>query len=132
MVAWVDRRRDAGDIYAQRIAADGLVADGWPPNGVAVCTAVGAQDGVAIATDGAGGALIILLLASAAFSRNSSDILAALFPTATLTPTETLTPVPTSTDTPEPTQTSTLEPTSTDTPIPSPTSTTMIGTLTIP
>ena len=57
IVAWVDyRNSSASDIYAQRIAASGVVL--WTPDGVAVCTAAGWQGGPAILADGGGGAFV--------------------------------------------------------------------------
>jgi predicted lipoprotein with Yx(FWY)xxD motif len=44
------------DIYAQRISADGTVQ--WTVNGTPVCAAYGSQGYPAIATDGAGGAIV--------------------------------------------------------------------------
>lgn len=64
IVAWLDSRADASGVYAQRITANGIVA--WPVNGVPVATACppsGAcgtgHDGVQIAGDGAGGAIVV-------------------------------------------------------------------------
>jgi hypothetical protein len=45
-----------GDIYAQRLDADGNVL--WTGGGVAVCTATGSQGAPDIVSDGAGGAMI--------------------------------------------------------------------------
>ncbi|HET9327016.1 MAG TPA: FlgD immunoglobulin-like domain containing protein [Candidatus Eisenbacteria bacterium] len=56
VVAWPDARGGANDIYAQRVAANGAVQ--WTLNGVALCTAVGTQNNPAIASDGAGGAIV--------------------------------------------------------------------------
>jgi hypothetical protein len=58
IVTWYDERSGAGNsnIYAQRISAAGAVQ--WSANGVALCTASGVQNGPAIATDGAGGAIV--------------------------------------------------------------------------
>jgi hypothetical protein len=49
IVAWVDYRSGAGDIYAQRISATGAVL--WTANGVALCTATGDQSGPTIVAD---------------------------------------------------------------------------------
>jgi hypothetical protein len=57
IVTWMDFRNGANyDIYAQRILAGGTVQ--WTANGVALCTATGEQWAPAIATDGAGGAIV--------------------------------------------------------------------------
>jgi hypothetical protein len=56
IIAWYDKRSGYWDIYAQRISASG--ATQWQSNGVAICTAPGDQLGTAIASDGAGGAII--------------------------------------------------------------------------
>ena len=61
IVTWRDQRTGGdytfSDTYAQRISAGGVVQ--WTPNGVAVCTATGPQQEPAIASDGAGGAIVI-------------------------------------------------------------------------
>ena len=57
IITWVDTRTStSGDIYAQRVDADGNPA--WTTNGVAVCTYSSFQQSPVIATDGAGGAII--------------------------------------------------------------------------
>ena len=61
VVTWRDQRTGGdytfSDTYAQRISAGGVVQ--WTPNGGAVCTATGPQQEPAIASDGAGGAIVI-------------------------------------------------------------------------
>ncbi len=60
IVAWRDFRSggpNATDVYAQHVTAAGTIADGWPANGLGVCTAEGAQRAPGLAPDGAGGAL---------------------------------------------------------------------------
>ena len=57
IVAWSDARSDADDIYAQRINDSGVSQ--WTSNGVAVCTATGGQDYPGIASDSAGGAIVV-------------------------------------------------------------------------
>jgi len=43
-VTWQDRRGGLDyDIYAQRLMGSGAIADGWPANGLALCTAPGDQ-----------------------------------------------------------------------------------------
>jgi hypothetical protein len=56
IVCWFDNRSGANDIYAQRINGNGLSL--WTSQGFAVCTATGSQDQVAMASDGAGGAIL--------------------------------------------------------------------------
>jgi hypothetical protein len=56
IIAWEDFR-SSGDIYAQRISPSGLTT--WAGNGVGVCTASNEQFDVDIATDGAGGAILV-------------------------------------------------------------------------
>lgn len=56
IIAWVDSRDGQPDIYAQRVTASGTLA--WGQDGVAVCTAPGAQTEPSIVTDGAGGAIV--------------------------------------------------------------------------
>ncbi len=56
IVTWHDIRGGNYDIYAQRISAAGAVQ--WTADGVALCAAGGHQTFPAIATDGAGGAIV--------------------------------------------------------------------------
>ena len=56
IIAWSDYRGGVGDIYAQRIDADGNRL--WLLSGSAICSAVNNQYGPEITTDGAGGAII--------------------------------------------------------------------------
>jgi len=58
IVTWYDSRTNpsTADIYAQRVGAAG--APQWTTNGVAVCTAASIQTVPAIASDGAGGAIV--------------------------------------------------------------------------
>ncbi len=60
IVAWYDQRGGAGtdDVYAQRILSTGIPDPAWPANGLALCSAAGAQQFPAIAGDGAGGAIV--------------------------------------------------------------------------
>src|SRR6185503_6299800 len=44
------------DVYAQRVSAGGVVQ--WAANGVALCTAAGAQDQLAVVSDGQRGAIV--------------------------------------------------------------------------
>lgn len=54
-LSWYDARSANYDIYAQRITGGGLVAAGWPVNGVAVCTASNDQFEPVMTPDGSGG-----------------------------------------------------------------------------
>ncbi len=57
IVAWYDYRGGStSDIYAQRVDASGAVL--WTANGVALCAATSDQFNVAIASDGAAGAIV--------------------------------------------------------------------------
>lgn len=58
IVAWVDFRNGAADIYAQRVLDSGVADPAWPSGGVALCTASGFQDICSISSDGAGGAIV--------------------------------------------------------------------------
>jgi hypothetical protein len=55
---WYDERGSSPDIYAIRVAGDGTLPPGWPPDGTAVCAAPATQTDPVIASDGAGGAYI--------------------------------------------------------------------------
>jgi type IX secretion system substrate protein len=60
IIAWVDfRNEDAGDIYAQKLNADGELL--WATEGVPLCLATGIQISLNIANDTEGGAYIIWL-----------------------------------------------------------------------
>ena len=56
IVAWEDRRGSSADIFARRVNAAG--APLWTVDGVALCTALGAQDSPQLVPDGAGGAIV--------------------------------------------------------------------------
>jgi hypothetical protein len=57
IIAWSDFRSGTStDVYAQRLNGSGAAQ--WTANGVALCTATGNQDDVAIASDGANGAYV--------------------------------------------------------------------------
>jgi hypothetical protein len=60
IVAWLDERNNllGSDVFAQHVLASGAVDAAWPANGVALCTARGVQDNLAIVSDGAGGAIV--------------------------------------------------------------------------
>jgi hypothetical protein len=57
IITWTDGRALYSDIYAQRVDVDGNVL--WEMNGTAICTATQAQGRPNIASDGAGGAIIV-------------------------------------------------------------------------
>jgi hypothetical protein len=54
--AWQDQRDDEGDIYTQRIDADGNPL--WTADGIPLCTETYLQAATVIASDGAGGAIV--------------------------------------------------------------------------
>lgn len=56
IITWEDMRGGNYNIYSQRVDASGAAL--WTANGVAICTATGAQIDPAILSDGAGGAII--------------------------------------------------------------------------
>jgi hypothetical protein len=56
IITWADARGGTVDIYAQKINTSGVVQ--WTGNGVAISAAAGDQYDLAIAGDGAGGAII--------------------------------------------------------------------------
>lgn len=56
VICWTDTRAGNYDIYAQRVNSSGTAL--WAANGVNVCTASGSQQSSALASDGAGGAII--------------------------------------------------------------------------
>ncbi len=57
IVVWADTRAGTGDIYAQRIRADGTIA--WTYNGIGVCTNSNAQSSPMIISDDNNGAIMI-------------------------------------------------------------------------
>lgn len=57
VIAWADYRVAAGDVYAQRVDANGTAI--WTANGVGVCTASGTQMDPVLAADGGGGAVVL-------------------------------------------------------------------------
>jgi hypothetical protein len=57
IMAWTDYRSGDYDVYAQRVSSSGEVM--WEEDGVPVCTEAGGQTSTAIATDGAGGAILV-------------------------------------------------------------------------
>ncbi|MBI5838043.1 MAG: hypothetical protein HZB25_12465 [Candidatus Eisenbacteria bacterium] len=56
IIGWQDPRGGTSDVYARRIDATGTPQ--WSANGVALCTATGAQQSPASCTDGSGGAIV--------------------------------------------------------------------------
>jgi hypothetical protein len=58
IITWTDLRSDGGDIYAQRVQADGALAPGWPAGGRVVASGSGSQHLPQIAPDGEGGAYL--------------------------------------------------------------------------
>ena len=57
VIAWVDERGTDADVYAQRLNGNGVAQ--WTANGIAVCTAAGAQQSLSVTTDALAGALVI-------------------------------------------------------------------------
>jgi len=55
IIAWEDRRGADFDLYAQRLGRTG--SSTWTPNGVALCTATGNQEQIALASDGSNGVI---------------------------------------------------------------------------
>jgi len=56
LVVWQDTRGGSSDLYGQRIDSSGTVR--WTADGLAVCSATGAQTHPAVVSDGAGGAIV--------------------------------------------------------------------------
>jgi len=59
IVVWEASTPGNPDIRAQRVGPDGAPANGWPEAGAPVCTDAESQLEPALATDGAGGAIIV-------------------------------------------------------------------------
>ena len=57
-IVWQSYRAASGDIYAQRVDANGSIHSGWTANGVAICTNGWDQATPCVTSDGAGGAFI--------------------------------------------------------------------------
>ncbi len=58
VVFWIDRRTGGHDVYAQRVAADGRIAPGWPVDGVLLSGQAGGYPPQGI-PDGTGGAIVV-------------------------------------------------------------------------
>lgn len=58
IATWKDERSEVPDIYAQRVLASGQIAGGWSADGRGVRVGGDEDAGPAIASDGAGGALV--------------------------------------------------------------------------
>ena len=56
IVTWLDQRSGNLDLYAQRVTGQGAML--WTVDGAPLCQATGTQDYEAIASDGAGGAIV--------------------------------------------------------------------------
>ncbi len=56
IIIWRDRRRDYGDIYAQRVDRSGDIL--WMEDGVAICTALDYQHWPVMVSDGSRGAIV--------------------------------------------------------------------------
>ncbi len=57
IIVWKDERSGAGDIYAQRIDANGNTL--WTTDGMPICSAAGNQSRPKVTSDGEGGAIIV-------------------------------------------------------------------------
>jgi hypothetical protein len=58
IVAWLDTRNGALDVYAHHVLSTGVVDGAWPALGAALCNAVNTQTALAMVSDGAGGAIV--------------------------------------------------------------------------
>ncbi len=58
LLTWQDWRVPDADIYVQRVLGSGVVAPGWPANGVQACGNSANQNFAAICSDGSGGAFV--------------------------------------------------------------------------
>ena len=56
VVAWLDDRAQGSDVYVQRVSTSGVLQ--WAAQGVALCTAAGVQDQLAVVSDGQRGAIV--------------------------------------------------------------------------
>jgi hypothetical protein len=56
IIAWLVLHSGSNDIGAQRVSASGALL--WGPSGIVICNAAGDQSGIAMASDGAGGAIL--------------------------------------------------------------------------
>ena len=59
IIAWIDYRNGAWDVYAQRVDSNGSIHTGWASDGVAVATGSGDQTIGSIVSDGTNGAFIM-------------------------------------------------------------------------
>jgi hypothetical protein len=59
IVVWVDGRGADPDLYAQHLLGSFDPDPTWPPGGVVVCAAAGAQTNPYLVPDGAGGAIVV-------------------------------------------------------------------------
>lgn len=60
-IAWADSRSGEADIYFTHVLANGTLAAGFPPGGLALCAVTGGQVEVQLAADGAGGCFALWL-----------------------------------------------------------------------
>lgn len=70
VIAWEDYRNGEADVFAQRILSTGGVDPAWPGGGLSVITFGGNQEGVTLAVDGTGGAVV----AWAQFNGGTRDV----------------------------------------------------------
>jgi len=58
IVAWTDSRDGTNEVFAQRVSSAGAIAPGWPVNGQLVSVGGTDEEVPALASDGAGGAIV--------------------------------------------------------------------------
>ncbi|RJP82232.1 MAG: T9SS C-terminal target domain-containing protein [Candidatus Zixiibacteriota bacterium] len=58
VILWKEWKNGNEDIYAAHLLGDGTLDPAWPADDLAVCSAAGAQVGMTMDTDGAGGAIV--------------------------------------------------------------------------
>ena len=56
--AWFEYRNGYVDVYVQRVTRDGVIAPGWPADGLGACTATEDQYVSSLAPDGSGGVYV--------------------------------------------------------------------------
>jgi hypothetical protein len=54
-IGWIDRRNGNDDVYVQRVLSSGVVAAGWPADGLALSDAPSDQKGLRMVSDASGG-----------------------------------------------------------------------------
>jgi len=59
IIAWVDWRDPASNVYAHHLLASGVVDPAWTADGNLACAAANNQEDLAIVSDGTGGAIVV-------------------------------------------------------------------------